>query len=99
MSFYTASTSVSPTNVHQRPVREIRLDRATGRLLYAGNPRYDTLAQYIEQLASPLSQLSGAEVWSFYDPVNPNLTLLVECSPIDWCTRCDTSLDDCNCSF
>jgi hypothetical protein len=99
MLAYHTQRSISPSRIHQRPVREIRLDRTTGALLYASDPRYDTLAQYLEQLASPVSQLTGAQVWSFYDPLNPQLTVLVECEPIDWCRQCNESLDDCSCSF
>jgi hypothetical protein len=97
MSVYQTRTTASP--VHYRPTREIRLDRTTGALLSASAPRYDTLDEYVQQLASPVSQLRGAAVWSFYDPVAPQLTLLVECEPCAWCARCDRSLEACACAF
>lgn len=84
--------------VQYKPVREVRLDTA-GALLSAGVPRYDSLAQYIDQFAAPLSTLQGSGLWSFQDPMAPSLRVLVECEPQDWCGRCDRSLDDCNCAF
>jgi hypothetical protein len=84
--------------VQYTPVREVRM-AMNGRLLSAGAPRYDTLQAYIHQFAAPLSTLRGAGLWSFYDPIHPELTLLVECEAEPVCERCTLVLDTCHCPF
>jgi hypothetical protein len=89
----------APMSRHQVPVREIRWDNM-GRLLLAGPPRYDTLAEYVEQFAAPLSMITGSGLYSFRDPLFPELRLLVECEDTaDWCETENVPLADCTCAF
>jgi hypothetical protein len=81
-----------------KPVREICLS-TRGELLSCSGPRYDSLDQYVEQFAAPCSALYGAGVFCFQDWIDPRLRILVECTEIDWCGRCDQSLEDCDCRF
>jgi hypothetical protein len=90
----TMSTSVP----HWSPTREFII-ATTGALIAAGEPRYATLGQYVEQFAAPLSQLAGQGLYSFYDPCLPELTLIVECEAAEVCERCGTVIDACGCSF
>jgi hypothetical protein len=98
MTSYQIDAPVSPIGVRQVPQREIRL-ATNGALLAAGEPRYATLAEYVAQFAAPLSQLRGVGLMSFYDPLAPDCTLLLECQPEEWCRRCGDSVDECSCPF
>ena len=90
-------TSYQMDTTRVKPQREIRLSKQ-GALLACGPSRYEEVQQYIEMFGAPLSQLTGAGVLTFSDPVF-ELVLLVETREIDWCGRCDQSLDDCHCAF
>jgi hypothetical protein len=92
MSVYTHNRLID------KPVRELLLD-TTGLLLSCSGPRYDTLDQYTQQFAGPVSSLPGAGVWVFQDVLSPRLRLVVECSEVDWCVRCHQALTDCSCCF
>lgn len=83
--------------VKVKPVREIRLSQQ-GALLASSRPRYDDLTSYVVQLGAPLSQLPGAGVLTFADPIS-DLVVLVETREIDWCGRCAESLENCCCPF
>jgi len=98
MAVYQIPVPVSPPTRQYRPVREMRI-ASNGALLAAGEPRYDSLAQYISQFAAPLSQLAGVGWWSFYDPIHPEVTLLLQCEPEAWCERCHQPLNACECPF
>jgi hypothetical protein len=86
------------TSSRYRPVLEVRLS-SQGVLLAAGEPRYDTLDQYIEQFAAPLSSLRSIGWWTFADPMMPECRLLVQCAPEPLCDRCQQALDACACAF
>jgi hypothetical protein len=81
-----------------RPILEIKLS-IQGALLAAGEPRYDTLDQYIAQFAAPLSSLQGIGWWTFADPIVPECRLLLQCAPELWCDRCQQALEACSCAF
>jgi hypothetical protein len=70
-----------------------------GALLAASEARYDTLQEYIQQFAAPLSMLPGMGWWSFYDPLMPDGTLLLHCAREAWCDRCRQPLQACECPF
>lgn len=80
-----------------KPIRELRFNRQ-GALLACTEARYDDLTSYIMQLGAPVSQLQGAQCFTFAEPIE-NVFLLVECLPIDWCGQCDTALANCTCPF
>ena len=98
MTFYQIDAPVSPIVLQYRPVREVMIAR-NGALLSAGEPRYDTLQEYIGQFAAPVSQLRGAGLWSFSDPITPECTLLLQCEPEEHCGRCTEALRACECPF
>jgi hypothetical protein len=96
MPVYQTETSVSRP-ITYRPVREVRLTKA-GQLIAAAGARYGSLTEYVAQFGAPLSSLKGNGLWSFADPIE-QVSLVVECEPCAWCTRCDRSLDACDCAF
>jgi transposase len=65
----------------------------------AGAPRYESLEEFIQQFGAPRSALPGQGLFSFADPVFPELSLLVLTQPQDCCVRCGLPLDDCSCPF
>jgi hypothetical protein len=80
------------------PTQEVKMT-LSGALLVAGAPRHETLEQFILQFGAPTSSLPGSGLWSFRDPIFPELTLLVLTKPQDCCVRCQLALQDCNCAF
>ena len=90
-------TSYQMDTTRVKPQREIRLSKQ-GALLACGPSRYEEVQQYIEMFGSPLSEVPGAQAYTFADPI-ADLVLLVECTEVDWCGRCDQSLTDCSCVF
>ena len=97
MELYQETPALSPAR-HYRPVLEVKI-ASNGALLCATEARYDTLQQYIEQFAAPLSSLRGVGLWTFYDPIGPQCTLLLQCEPEPWCDRCLQALAVCACPF
>jgi hypothetical protein len=81
-----------------RPVREVVI-ATNGALLSAGEPRYETLGEYVDQFAAPLSTLRGQGLWSFYDPIRPACTVLLQCEVEEWCRRCRDVVARCECPF
>jgi hypothetical protein len=96
MSVYQESTALSSR--HYRPVLEVKVGKH-GALLCAGKARYDSLQEYVDMFAAPLSSLRGVGLWTFYDPLCPQCTLLLRCEPEPWCARCQRALEACRCPF
>jgi hypothetical protein len=46
-----------------------------------------------------LSTLQGSGLLSFYEPLTPQVNIVVECEPEDLCDRYAQVLDDCSCPF
>jgi hypothetical protein len=84
--------------IRNTPVKEVKLG-TNGALLAAGEPRYDSLDDYVCQFGAPLSQLRGSGLYSFYDPVMPEVTILVMTEKEEYCRRCGGPLDVCPCPF
>jgi hypothetical protein len=81
-----------------RPVREVVI-ATNGALLSAGEPRYETLGEYVDQFAAPLSTLRGQGLWSFYDLIRPACTVLLQCEVEERCRRCRDAVARCECPF
>jgi hypothetical protein len=97
--FDKIQTETLPTiRTRHVPQTEIKMT-LSGALLVAGEPRYSTLEEFILQFGAPRSSLPGAGMFSFSDPVFPELTLLVLTEPADCCTRCQLVLGECQCPF
>jgi hypothetical protein len=79
-------------------VHDVRLS-PSGRLLAWSLARYDTLDEYLAQFGPPTSCLPGAGLWTFHDPIIPDMTLLVHTVHREICHQCGQLPDDCACPF
>src|ERR671915_645299 len=98
MLSYQTAAPLSPIITKHTPVREVRIAR-NGALLSACEARYETLQEYMAQFSSPVSMLRGERLYSFYDPLCPEATIVVQCEAEEVCRRCDSPLDRCECPF
>ena len=84
---------------------QIAFETRVDRVLYAEvadvratNARYADLASYVLSMGAPLSQLPGAQAFTFHEPIE-GVILLVEGVAVEWCDRCNHGLAECGCPF
>jgi hypothetical protein len=98
MPFYLNGKDLGKALLAVRPIREFTMAR-NGCLLACGLPRHSSMNEYITQFAAPLSSLPAHGLFTFYDPIRPELTIVVEGELMPVCHRCGAVLDDCDCPF
>jgi hypothetical protein len=91
MTSYQTSASIRYIPRHEITIA------SNGALLSRKRARYQTLNEYVDQFAAPLSMLAG--MMSFADPLCPQLTLIVRCSRQHMCTQCGETEAACDCRF
>jgi hypothetical protein len=85
--------------VQYKPTREILMTH--GVLLASSEARYPDLNSYMLQFSAPLSSLCNGTVglFSFADPLWPERSILLQCTPEPVCERCQATRDECDCRF
>jgi hypothetical protein len=84
--------------VRVKPTREV-IFNSNGLLLSCGRPRYESYQEYVDQFCRPVSSLPSSGIHCFHDVLRPSIRIMIECTEIDWCRRCNQSLDECSCMF
>ena len=90
--------ALGKTLLQTKPIREFTIAQ-NGALLTCGWPRYATMDEYVTQFAAPLSSLPAHGLYTFYDPINPQVNIVVEGELQPTCERCSAVLDDCARAF